>query len=163
MLAKRFEGARQRESPKMSAVRVGTPLPHRAVHPATAPPPASADVRTRGGRVLSNVSFAKLVEMIITGELVGEDEIAMAGQPFTRVEAVDVLARHLPPSTATTSRLDGPGVPDYAAELPATTMLEVLSWLLAPRETGVLFADRPASAPPSEPRPRDDPPSSRAA
>src|SRR5262249_4376052 len=129
VLAKRIEGA-LRESTKMSAVRVGTPPPQRAINttntpaaPAavTAPPPAMADVRTHGGRTMSNVSFAKLVEMIITGELVAEDEVAMVGQPFQRVEAIDVLARHLPPSTATTSRLDGPGIPDYAAELPATS------------------------------------------
>jgi len=146
----------------MSAVRLGTPMPQRAVQAPSKPAPSTADVRTRGGRVLSNVSFAKLVEMIITGELVAEDEIAMGGQPFQQLEAIDVLARHLPPSTATTSQLDGPGVPDYAAELPATTMLEVLSWLLVRRESGVLFADRPASAPPGEPRPKDAPPSSRA-
>jgi eukaryotic-like serine/threonine-protein kinase len=160
MLAKRIEGA-LRESTKMSTARVGTPLPQRA-QPSTAPPPASADVRTRGGRLLSSVSFAKLVEMIITGELVAEDEIAMAGQPFQRLESVEVLARHLPPSTATTSRLDGPGVPDYAAELATTNMLEVLSWLLVRRESGVLFADRPARTSPNEPKKPDAPPSSRA-
>ncbi len=161
VLAKRIEGA-LRESTKMSGMRSGTPLPQRAVLPATTPPPASADVRTRGGRLLSNVSFAKLVEMIITGELVAEDEIAMAGQSFQRLEAIEVLARHLPPSTATTSRLDGPGVPDYAGELATTSMLEVLSWLLVRRETGVLFADRPARTSPNEPRTPDAPPSSRA-
>jgi hypothetical protein len=69
----------------------------------------------------------------------------MAGQNFQRLEAIDILARHLPPSTATTSRLDGPGVPDYAAELASTTMLDVLTWLLVRRETGALFADRPAA------------------
>jgi serine/threonine-protein kinase len=166
MLAKRIEGALRESTNKMTAVRLGTPLPQRAgtMPPqrpiAAAAPPASADVRTHGGRTMSNVSFAKLVEMIITGELQAEDEVAMSGQAFQRVEAIEVLARHLPPSTATTSRLDGPGVPDYAAELPATTMLEVLSWLLFRRETGVLFADRPPSGPPGEKSP-DLPPSSR--
>jgi eukaryotic-like serine/threonine-protein kinase len=161
MLAKRIEGA-LRESTKLSSVRLGTPLPQRAIQAPTAPPPSSADVRTRGGRVLSNVSFAKLVEMIITGELVAEDEIAMVGQPFQRLESIEVLARHLPPSTATTSRLDGPGVPDYAAELATTPMLEVLGWLLVRRETGVLFADRPARTTSNEPKTPDAPPSSRA-
>jgi serine/threonine-protein kinase len=168
MLAKRIEGALRESTNKMTAVRLGTPLPQRVGTPlpqrasvSPAAPPASADVRTHGGRVMSNVSFAKLVEMIITGELVAEDEVAMSGQAFQRVEAIDALARHLPPSTATTSRLDGPGVPDYAAEIPATGMLEVLTWLLFRRETGVLFADRPPSAPAGDPRPADTPPSSR--
>jgi serine/threonine-protein kinase len=167
MLAKRIEGALRESTNKMAAVRLGTPLPQRVGTPmpqraiVSPPPPASADVRTHGGRVMSNVSFAKLVEMIITGELVAEDEVAMSGQAFQRVEAIEVLARHLPPSTATTSRLDGPGVPDYAAELPATNMLEVLTWLLFRRETGVLFADRPPAASGNESRPADVPPSSR--
>ena len=63
VLAKRIEGALRESTNKMSAVRLGTPLPQRAVQAPTAPPPSTADVRTRGGRVLSNVSFAKLVEI----------------------------------------------------------------------------------------------------
>jgi eukaryotic-like serine/threonine-protein kinase len=151
-LAKRIEGA-LRESTKMSVTRDstkmqvprpgGTPLP-RPVDRLTAPPPALANVRTCAGRTINDVSFAKLVEFIITGELGAEDEVAMAGQNFQQLQAIDVLARHLPPSTATTSRLDGPGVPDYAAELASTGMLDVLTWLLVRRETGALFADRPA-------------------
>ena len=141
-LAKRIEGA-LRESTKMSVPRPGGPPSPRPLDRLTAPPPAMATVRTRDGRVLNEVSFAKLVEFIVTGELGSEDEVAMAGQSFQRLEAIDVLARHLPPSTATTSRLDGPGVPDYAAELASTSMLDVLTWLLVRRETGALFADRP--------------------
>jgi serine/threonine protein kinase len=141
-LAKRIEGA-LRESTKMAAPKIGTPMP-RPVERLTAPPPALANVRTSDGRLISDVSFAKLVEFIVTGELGAQDEVAMSGQSFQRLESIDILARHLPPSTATTSRLDGPGVPDYAAELASTSMLDVLTWLLVRRETGALFADRPA-------------------
>jgi len=141
-LAKRIEGA-LRESTKMAAPRIGTPPP-RPVERLTAPPPALANVRTSDGRLINDVSFAKLVEFIVTGELGAQDEVAMSGQGFQRLESIDILARHLPPSTATTSRLDGPGVPDYAAELTSTGMLDVLTWLLVRRETGALFADRPA-------------------
>jgi serine/threonine-protein kinase len=141
-LAKRIEGA-LRESTKMAVPKIGTPLP-RPVERLTAPPPALANVRTSDGRIISDVSFAKLVEFIVTGELGAQDEVAMSGQGFQRLESIDVLARHLPPSTATTSRLDGPGVPDYASELASTSMLDVLTWLLVRRETGALFADRPA-------------------
>ncbi|HKQ71808.1 MAG TPA: serine/threonine-protein kinase [Polyangiaceae bacterium] len=148
-LAKRIEGA-IRESTKIAAVRLGTPLPQRAVQPGgTIPPPQAelANVRMQDGRTLSDVPFAKVVEYIVTGELAADDEVAMAGVGFRRVDAIEVLARHLPPSTATTSRLDGPGVPDYAAELATTSMLEVLGWLLVRRETGALFADRSVDAP----------------
>jgi serine/threonine-protein kinase len=141
-LAKRIEGA-LRESTKMAVPKVGTPLP-RPVERLTAPPPALANVRTSDGRLINDVSFAKLVEFIVTGELGAQDEVAMSGQGFQRLESIEVLARHLPPSTATTSRLDGPGVPDYASELASTSMLDVLTWLLVRRETGALFADRPA-------------------
>jgi serine/threonine protein kinase len=140
MLAKRIEGV-LRDSGKM---RVGTPLPQRAVEKQTMPPPhpSDASVRTRDGRTFSGVSFAKLVESIVTGDLRGDDEVSMDGE-FRLISSIDVLARHLPPSTATTNRVDGPGIPDYAAELGATNMLEVLAWLLVRRETGLLFADRP--------------------
>src|SRR5499427_3712470 len=140
-LAKKIEGV-LRDSAKM---RIGTPLPQRADRKTLPPPhPSNARVRTRDGRTLSDVSFAKLVEFIVTGELGADDEVSMGGGDFRTVSSVDVLARHLPPSTATTNQVDGPGIPDYAAELGATSMLEVLGWLLAHRETGLLFADRPA-------------------
>src|SRR5258708_21545122 len=113
MLAKRIEGA-LRETTRAAAVRLGTPVPHQAIErpPSTTPPPALANVRTHDGRFLADVSFAKLVEYIVTGELSPEDEVSMPGHGFRRLESIDLLARHLPPSTATTSRLDGPGVPD---------------------------------------------------
>ncbi|HEY3595328.1 MAG TPA: serine/threonine-protein kinase [Polyangiaceae bacterium] len=143
MLAKRIEGA-LRESGKM---RVGTPLPQRADKQTLPPPhPNDANVRSRDGRTFSGMSFAKLVESIVTGELHGDDEVAMGGEDFQSIASIDVLARHLPPSTATTNRVDGPGIPDYAAELGVTSMLEVLAWLLVRRETGLLFADRPLRA-----------------
>src|SRR5215510_12300081 len=98
----------------MASARLGTPLPHRAIERQTVPPahPSLANVRTQDGRVLSDVPFAKLVEFIITGELVGADEVSVARGTFQKLESVDILARHLPPSTATTSQLAGPGIPD---------------------------------------------------
>ena len=119
MLAKRIEGV-LRDSTKMMSVKLSTPLPHRAIERPTvpAPHPSLAHVRTEDGRVLKDVPFAKLVEFIVTGELGPHDEVSVAGASFQRLESVDVLARHLPPSTATTSQLTGPGVPDYVAELP---------------------------------------------
>src|SRR5262249_4925561 len=112
VLAKRIEGA-LRDSSKMSSVKLGTPLPQRAIALQTEPPPhpSLANLRTQDGRVLNDVPFAKLVELIVTGELAGADEVSVAGASFQKVESLDVLARHLPPSTATTSQLAGPGIP----------------------------------------------------
>ena len=147
-LAKRIEGV-LRDSTKMAAVKLGTPLPHRAIDPQTVPPPhpSLANVRTEDGRVLNDVPFAKLVEFVVTGELGPHDEVSVGGAGFQRLGSFDVLARHLPPSTATTSQLAGPGIPDYVAELASTSMLEVLGWLFVHRETGVLFAERPGDGP----------------
>jgi len=140
MLAKQIEGA-LRESDRMRAASAQPP--ENVERPTVpAPPPMAASVRARDGRKLSDVSFAKLIELIVTGDLLGDDEVAMDGRTFARVDTIELLARHLPPSTATTSRVDGPGVPDYAAELSTTSMLDVLGWLLARRETGAIFADR---------------------
>lgn len=113
--------------------------------PKTMPAPApTANVRTQSGRDLQGLTLATLIELIVTGQLDGNDEVAMANEPFRRLQHVDLLARHLSPCTATTHRLEGPGVPDYVVELAVTPMLEVLSWILVHRETGALFADRPA-------------------
>jgi eukaryotic-like serine/threonine-protein kinase len=152
-LARRLEGV-LRDSGKMPAVRVRTPLPERIpLGQPIAPAATAADVRMQDGRIVTAVPFAKLIELIVTGQLCGEDEVRMGDQSFQRVESIQVLARHLPPSTATTHRLDGPGVPDYAAELATSNMLEILSWVLVRRETGALFADRRAtnSTPPAPP------------
>src|SRR6185295_11758334 len=162
MLAKRIEGV-LRDSTKMTSVKLGTPLPRR-IDPQTVPPPlpSLANVRTQDGRVVNDVPFAKLVEYIVTGELVADDEVAVGGSSFQKIESFEVLARHLPPSTATTSQLAGPGIPDYVAELPHSSMLEVLGWLFVRRETGALFAERPGEGPrSSRASMHSGPPSSR--
>lgn len=115
------------DQPMVASVR-------RKFYPGTSSVPPSS-------RVMSDVPFSKLVELIATGQLARDDEVDV-GQGFQPIEAITPLARYLPPSTATTARLEGPGVPDYAAELPAMSMLEVLAWLLTRLESGVLFAER---------------------
>jgi hypothetical protein len=89
------------------------------------------------------VPFAKLIEMIATGELGGEDEVALMSEGFKPIRDINELARHLLPSTtATTSRIFEPGVPDYQALLRETSMLEVLAHMRQKGETGALFVER---------------------
>jgi serine/threonine-protein kinase len=144
-----------------------SPFGERSVDKMAAPSPhtSRANIRTLEGTVFPDVPFSKLVELIVTGELTGRDEVDMGGEGFRQVQSIDLLARHLPQGTATTTRMDGPGIPDYAAELPTSSMLEVMGWLLRRRETGVVFAERPYIAPPDSSRPVDSkpPPSIRAA
>jgi eukaryotic-like serine/threonine-protein kinase len=107
---------------------------------------AGSRVRRTDGTVHEQVPFAKLIEMIATGDLGGEDEVALLGQDFTPIRDINDLARHLLPSTtATTSRIFEPGVPDYQALLRDTSMLEVLSHMRQKGETGALFVERAKS------------------
>jgi eukaryotic-like serine/threonine-protein kinase len=99
-------------------------------------------VRRADGRTLEGVAFAKLLEMIATGELGGEDEVALQGGAFSRIEQINELARHLLPSTTSTGRMSRPGAPDYQTLLRETGMLDVLARLRLARETGALFVER---------------------
>lgn len=97
----------------------------------------------RGGQELPPVTFAKLIEMIALGDLAGDDEVALMGADFRRIQDIDELARHLLPSTtATTSRLFEPGAPDYQVLLRDTSMLEVLAHMRERGETGAMFVTR---------------------
>ncbi len=104
--------------------------------------PIQAQVRRTNGRELTEIGFPQLIEMIATGELNGDDEVALMGEEFKRISDIESLARHvLPSSTATTGRLFQPGVPDYHALLSETSMLDVLARLRANRENGAVFVE----------------------
>jgi hypothetical protein len=53
-----------------------------------------------------------------------------------------MLARYLAPNTATTKRLEGPGIPDFVGEVSGPGLVEALAWIARRKETGVLFADQ---------------------
>lgn len=100
-------------------------------------------IRHVDGRLLPAIEFPRLVEMIVTGELNGNDEVSLFGAEFRRIRDIEEVARHLLPSTtAPTGRLFEPGAPDYQALLRETSMLEVLAKLRMARETGALFVER---------------------
>jgi serine/threonine protein kinase len=95
------------------------------------------------GRQLDGVSFSKLLEMIATGELGAEDQVALMGSELRPIREIVELERHLLPSTtATTGRLFEPGVPDYQSLLRETGMMQVLARMRADKETGALFVER---------------------
>lgn len=152
-LAKRIEGQIRDSVQRMQAVRTRSSGHMQAVRPVTATTitqrpesvsvPSGSRVRRTDGQLLEGVPFAKLIEMIATGDLSGEDEVAVLGGDFKPIREVNELARHLLPSTtATTSRIFEPGVPDYQALLRETSMLEVLSHMRQKGETGALFVER---------------------
>lgn len=108
-----------------------------------APTEVLSRVRRAGGQIYEGVTFAKLIEMVATGDLSGDDEVALMGADFRKIRDVHELARHLLPSTtATTSRVFEPGAPDYSVLLRDTSMLKVLAHLRTRRESGGLFVQR---------------------
>lgn len=129
---------------RMRAVRIKSSTPSLATLPA--PKPANetlSRVVRADGRRLDDLPFAKLLEMIATGDLTADDQVSLMGADFRRIREIEDLARHLLPSTtATTGQLFEPGIPDFQALLRETSMLEILARMRNRRESGVLFVER---------------------
>ncbi len=107
-------------------------------------------LRARGKGGDETISLTKLIELLATGHLSERDEIDL-GDGFHEIQNVEMLARYLPPSTATTKRLSGPGVPDYSGRLPDNTVGEALAWIVRHEDSGVLFVEQTgAEAPRTE-------------
>lgn len=139
----RMQAVRTRSSGAMPAVRGPSQTSVAAQRPDLQD--TGSSVKRTDGQRLDQVGFAKLIEMIATGELGGDDEVALWGAPYRPIRDTE-LARHLLPSTtATTSRIFEPGVPDYQALLRETSMLEVLAHMRQKGETGALFVERARS------------------
>jgi serine/threonine protein kinase len=159
-LAKKLEHKIRHSSQNLQAVRGSSSVPKlKATQPVgrraqqqadTAPvaPPHPGDetpprVRRATGSIVEDVSFARLIELIATGELGAEDEVSLMGGEFRRIRQVEELARHvLPSTTAVTGRVQGPGAPDYQFVLHDQPMLEALALLRSRRESGALFVVR---------------------
>jgi eukaryotic-like serine/threonine-protein kinase len=149
-LAKQIEGQVRDSVQRMKAVRARSSGGMAAVQPATVPVAGDSqlssslsNVRRSDGQTQMGVPFAKLIEMIATGDLGGDDEVALMGADFRFIRDVHELGRHLLPSTtATTSRLFEPGIPDYQVLLRDTQMLEVLAYMRQKSESGALFVER---------------------
>ncbi|MEO8874062.1 MAG: DUF4388 domain-containing protein, partial [Polyangiaceae bacterium] len=79
-------------------------------------------------------------EAIATGEVGRNDNVEYGGRDACAIDKIEELSRLLPPQTATTSQLAGPGAPDLYENLATTTMTDTLLRVLENRETGVMFA-----------------------
>jgi serine/threonine protein kinase len=100
-------------------------------------------VRRLGQVTVEEVPFAKLIEMVATGDLGLEDEVALWGSPFEAVGKIEELARHLLPSTtAVTTRMFSLKPPDFVADFKETSLLWVLGKLHNQRSTGALFVSQ---------------------
>ncbi len=89
-------------------------------------------------------TFARLIEACVTGQIGPGDKVDFMGRGMVRLEEIDELARFLPPASATTNKLAGPGKPDFTLDLTPASLLSSLLQVLGGHLTGVLFAERPA-------------------
>ncbi len=89
-------------------------------------------------------TFARLIEACVTGQIGPGDKVDFMGRGLVRLEEIEELARFLPPASATTNKLAGPGKPDFIEDLSPATLLDALLKVLEGHLTGVLFAERPA-------------------
>lgn len=131
-----------RESARMRAVQA---LSESDVHADDAPNTAEfaaipSFVTTRDGTRHGPWVFARLAEAIATGEVGRSDNVEYLGREACAIDKVEELSRLLPPQTATTNQLAGPGAPDLFENLASTTMTDTLLRVLENRETGVMFA-----------------------
>jgi serine/threonine protein kinase len=151
-LARKLEHKIRSSSQNLQAVRASSSVPElKVTRPAkrqsqiAEPPPVEIPPRVRrtGTHAVEDLTFARLVELIATGELHGNDEVSLMGSEFRRIVDVEELARHvLPSTTAVTGRVSGPGAPDYQFVLSDQSMLDALALLRSRHETGALFVLR---------------------
>lgn len=102
--------------------------------------PVGCRLRPVGGPA-RDIGLPKVIEMLVTGQLGGQDEVDL-GDGFHPIAKCAMLARYLAPTTVTTKRLEGPGVPDFVGEVSTQGLVEALAWIARRSETGVLFADQ---------------------
>jgi serine/threonine-protein kinase len=120
------------------------PQPELRSRPGTEQP--APRVRRVNGEMLEDLTFARLLELIATGELGNDDEVSVVGRSFKKIREIEELSRHvLASTTAVTGNVQGIGKPDYQFVLSDTPMLEALSLLRERHETGALFVVRAAS------------------
>ncbi len=149
--ARRIEGAVLETRALVASAPRSRRAGPRHTPPASGPPsgratlpeePVSCVLRPLVGEV-REIGLPKVIEMLVTGQLGPLDQVDL-GDGFHPISKLAIFARYLPHSTATTKRLEGPGVPDFTAIVSVQGLLEAFLWVARKRETGVLFAD-PAS------------------
>lgn len=105
------------------------------------PPAARYRVRWADGRESPDLSYAEIVEQLLAGRVAATDAVSVDGAAFRPVSALPDLLRHLPLLTPTTTRIDGPGLPDRQGLFQDDSVAGVFLVLARHRETGLLVAD----------------------
>jgi eukaryotic-like serine/threonine-protein kinase len=161
-LAKRLSGVLRESSDRMKAVVPALDRPPVSAPPTTRrvshipempapseefePEPVTARfdeipsrIRRRG-KETGPINFARIIQMIVTGELGAEDEVDLMGQGFRKVTAIELLERHLP-DPHTTRTVERPSPPDMSWDLASAALLDALGSLYRAAETGLLLVE----------------------
>lgn len=142
-LAKRIGDKIRDSMQRMRAVQRATATEPEGIPTLRPPGGGLSQVRRRHGGELRDVPFARLIELLVAGDVGSEDEVSFMGAPLRKVRDIPELARHiLPSTTAVTGLMFQPGAPDYQASLRDSSMLEVMARMRQQRETGSLFIER---------------------
>ena len=97
-------------------------------------------VRFAFGDEVGPIAFARIIEMIVTGQLGPDDQVDLMGTGFKRVCDIDLLERHIPDANTTRS-VRTPDPPDEAFDLSKTPLLAVLGRMSQNAETGFLLIE----------------------
>jgi len=97
-------------------------------------------IRYVDGRLVGPLSFARVIEMLVTGELAPHDEVDLLSEGFRRVIDIELLLRHLP-DAETTRSLRAPNVNEVRVELRPESLLPLIGRIARFQETGLLLFD----------------------
>lgn len=139
--ARRLEGAvletRALTAKPRTPSRESSPPSGRATLPEE---PVGCRLKPVGGEP-REIGLPKVIEMLVTGQIGALDQVDL-GDGFHPISKLAIFSRYLAPNTATTRRLEGPGVPDFVGTVSIGGLYEALAWIARRSETGVLFAEQ---------------------
>ncbi|MCC6527195.1 MAG: protein kinase [Polyangiaceae bacterium] len=114
---------------------------HARSHPPRSEPPSTLRLRLAAGGVVSEVTYADLVERIATGVLGADDETTYDSASFRPIGVVPQLARHLRSlPEASTEGLERV-FPEHTYALGKSSMLQVLGEMRQAAATALLLAE----------------------
>ena len=122
-----------------------TPILLAGEHPSTTNvTPLEYKIRKPNGATVGPLPYAKVVEAVATGQVTGEDNIAVAGGDFQPLSSHRDLYRHLPPSrmTPTTTRIASAAAADRSMEFENGGFVIALVRTVVTRRTGLWLCEQ---------------------
>jgi serine/threonine-protein kinase len=130
---------------QMKAMRLDVGKPNDDESPDRTPeyPANPSFVVNKSGQRIGPLSFVRLIEAIMTGEIERGDMVDYLARGLAPLESIEELARFLPPTTLATHPVPGLGTPDFVDAVSPSALVRVLVRIAESAATGVLFAQAP--------------------